>query len=104
MTIEDRFMIAELLQEYGALLTDKQRETVAMYCDMDLSLAEVADEVGTTRQAVRDVIVRAVAVLEQYEAKMGNVRLKSALLAVLKGCTGENWQSACNQAIALLED
>ena len=104
MTIEDRVAIAELLAEYGALLTAKQRDTVAMYCDMDLSLAEVADEVGTTRQAVRDVIVRSVAVLENYEDKLGNVRLKAALLGRLKGCTDADWRERCNQAIAMLEE
>ena len=104
MTIEDRVAIAELLAEYGALLTAKQRDTVAMYCDMDLRLAEVADEVGTTRQAVRDVIVRAVAVLENYEQKLGNVRLKAALLGCLKGSTDADWQDRCHQAIAMLEE
>lgn len=104
MTIEDRFVIAELLAEYGALLTDKQRDTVSMYCDMDLSLAEVADEVGTTRQAVRDVIVRSVATLEEYEQKLGNVRLKSALVATLRGCTEADWAEKRDQAIAMLED
>ena len=102
MTIEDRVAIAELLAEYGALLTAKQRDTVAMYCDMDLSLAEVADEVGTTRQAVRDVIVRTVAVLENYEEKLGNVCLKAALLATLKG--DADCQERCRQAIAMLEE
>ncbi|MBQ4444611.1 MAG: DNA-binding protein [Clostridia bacterium] len=104
MTIEDRVLIAELLAEYGALLTDKQRETVEMYCLMDLSLQEVADEVGTTRQAVRDVVTRTVASLEEYENKLGNVRLKSAVLAALKGCTEADWRVRCDEAIALLED
>ena len=68
MTLDDRVMIAELLAEYGALLTEKQRAVLTMYCEMDLSLHEVAQEYGISRQAVRDVIVRAVAALEQYEA------------------------------------
>lgn len=104
MTIEDRLQIAELLSEYGGLLTEKQRETVALYCDMDLSLAEVAAEMGTTRQAVRDLIVRTVAVLEDYESKLGNVQLKSALMATLRACTDANWQVGCAKAIALLEE
>lgn len=104
MTIEDRLQIAELLAEYGGLLTEKQRDTVALYCDMDLSLAEVAGEVGTSRQAVRDVIVRSVTTLEDYENRLGNVRLKSALLEILGGCTDADWQERCRKAIALLEE
>jgi len=104
MTIEDRVLIAELLAEYGALLTDKQRETVSMYCLLDLSLQEVADEVGTSRQAVRDVVTRTAALLEAYEEKLGNVRLKTAVLNALKGCSDADWRVAVNEAIALLED
>lgn len=104
MTIEDRYAITQLLAEYGALLTDKQRDTLTMYCDMDLSLAEVAAEYGTTRQAVRDVIVRAVAILEQYEAKLGNVRRRAQLLGILTTCTDADWRQGVANAIALLED
>ena len=103
MTIEDRVAIAELLSEYGAMLTDKQRETVSMYCLMDLSLQEIADEVGTSRQAVRDIVVRVVATLEEYESKLGNVRLKSAVLDALKDADTD-WEVRCERAIALLED
>lgn len=103
MTIEDRVQIAELLSEYGAMLTLKQRETATMYCLYDLSLQEIADEVGTTRQAVRDIVVRVVATLEEYEQKLGNVRLKSALLDALKD-TDADPLARCTRAIALLED
>ena len=104
MTIEDRVSIAELLTEYGALLTDKQRETLTMYCLYDLSLQEIADEVGTSRQAVRDIVTRVVATLESYEEKLGNVRLKGAVLDALKGCTESDWKARLDRAIALLEE
>ena len=85
------------------MLTDKQRETASMYCLMDLSLQEIADEVGTTRQAVRDIVVRVAATLEEYESKLGNVRLKTAVLDALKD-TDADWEVRCGRAIALLED
>jgi len=103
MTIEDRVAIAELLAEYGALLTDKQRETVSMYCLYDLSLQEIAEEVETTRQAVRDIVVRVAATLEEYESKLGNVRLKGAVLDALKDPDADP-TARCAKAIALLED
>ena len=96
-------MIAELLAEYGALLTDKQRSTLAMYCEMDFSLQEVAEEYGISRQAVRDIIVRAVAQLEEYEAKLGNMRLRRRLLAVLQD-EGQQPQERLASAVQLLEE
>ena len=103
MTLDDRVLIGELLAEYGALLTDKQRQTLDLYCEMDLSLAEVADEYGVSRQAVRDIIVRAVALLEEYEAKLGALARRQALLAVLKDAhTADDRRIAA--AIALLEE
>ncbi|NPV25889.1 MAG: putative DNA-binding protein [Firmicutes bacterium] len=61
-----------LLQDfYGQLLTDKQRQVMELYYDHDLSLGEIAEEYGTSRQAVYDLIRRAEKTLEEYEAKLG---------------------------------
>ena len=48
MDIRDRVKLASLLSEYGALLTEKQREMLSMYVEMDMSLLEVAAEYGVT--------------------------------------------------------
>ena len=103
MTLDDRVMIGELLGEYGALLTDKQRDTLDMYCSMDFSLQEVADEYGTSRQAVRDIIVRAVALLEQYECKLGALRLRRGLVSALTDA-GRSPEQRIAAAMQLLED
>ena len=103
MTLDDRVLIGELLGEYGALLTDKQRNTLDLYCSMDFSLQEVADEYGVSRQAVRDIIVRAVALLEQYESKLGALRLRRNLIAVLGDGTLTAEQRVA-AAVQLLED
>ena len=103
MTLDDRVMIAELLAEYGALLTEKQRAVLTMYCEMDLSLHEVAQEYGISRQAVRDVIVRAVAALEQYEAALGAVQKRRRLMAVLQD-EGQDPQVRIAAAQQLLEE
>lgn len=63
--------VGPLCDVYGALLTEKQRELVAMYYDDDLSLAEIAENTGVTRQAVRDVLARTEAALVGYEAALG---------------------------------
>lgn len=51
--------IALLFDFYGDMLTDKQRDVVELYYDNDLSLSEIAENEGITRQGVRDSIKRA---------------------------------------------
>ena len=63
--------IPVLLDAYGALLTEKQRAITAHYYDEDLSLAEIAENEGVTRQAVRDVIRRTEEQLAAFEEKLG---------------------------------
>ncbi len=63
--------VPRLLDAYGALLTEKQRQITAHYYDEDLSLAEIAENEGVTRQAVRDVIRRTEEQLAFFEEKLG---------------------------------
>ena len=66
--------ISYLLDFYGQMLTDKQREVTEFYYNDDLSLAEIADHCHITRQGVRDSIKRAEAQLREYEEKLGLAR------------------------------
>lgn len=50
---------AYLIDTYGGLLTDKQLEVVDLYYNEDLSLSEIAENCGISRQGVRDSIKRA---------------------------------------------
>ncbi|MDF2570666.1 MAG: hypothetical protein K0R55_2270 [Sporomusa sp.] len=63
--------VGQLYDFYNALLTDKQRDCLNMHYLQDLSLAEIADEFGVTRQAVHDILRRAEQTLEEYEDKLG---------------------------------
>ena len=63
--------ISLLLDFYGEILTQKQREVVEFYYNEDLSLAEIAEHCGITRQGVRDSIKRAEAQLLDCEDKLG---------------------------------
>ena len=56
---------------YGELLTPRQREFFDLYYNEDLSLAEIAENNGITRQGVRDVIVRAENTMQEVEDKTG---------------------------------
>lgn len=63
--------ISFLLDFYGRMLTEKQREVVELYYNADLSLAEIAAHSGITRQGVRDSIKRAEGQLREYEQQLG---------------------------------
>ncbi len=63
--------VALLLDFYGDLLTEKQRNSLDFYYNDDLSLGEIAANLGISRQGVRDNIKRAEAVLFQMEDKLG---------------------------------
>lgn len=62
-----------LADYYGGLLTEHQLKIVRGYYDEDLSLNELAEETGVTRQAVYDILRRAGDKLKDYEAKLGLV-------------------------------
>ena len=62
--------ISVLLDYYGAMLTEKQREVVDLYYNEDLSLAEIAEIAGITRQGVRDSIKRGEMTLRELDDKL----------------------------------
>lgn len=68
------YQMAMLFDFYGNLLTERQRDFFDLYYNEDLSLAEIAENSGITRQGVRDVIVRAEGILTDTEEKLGIVR------------------------------
>lgn len=63
----DKVTMSLLLDQYGALLTQKQRDCFDLYCNQDLTLAEIAELMGTSRQGVHDAVTRAEAQLLRYE-------------------------------------
>lgn len=63
-----------LFDFYGEILTDRQKEFFDLYYNEDLSLGEIAENSGITRQGVRDVIVRAEAAMTELEDKTGLIR------------------------------
>lgn len=62
--------ISGLLDIYGEMLTDKQRDVIDLYYNQDLSLAEIAEHEGITRQGVRDNIKRGEVFLLEMEEKL----------------------------------
>ena len=62
-----------LLDYYGDLLTQKQKTCFDLYYNQDLSLGEIAEEAGISRQGVHDSLARAEAALLELEQKLGCV-------------------------------
>ena len=63
--------ISFLLDFYGDVLTERQREVMEQYYNDDLSLAEIAENFGITRQGVRDAIKRGEGIILDLEQKVG---------------------------------
>lgn len=68
------YRMTMLFDFYGELLTDRQKEFFDLYYNEDLSLAEIAENYGISRQGVRDVIVRAEAAMTEVEDRTGIIR------------------------------
>ena len=68
------YRMTMLFDFYGEVLTERQKEFFDLYYNEDLSLAEISENYGITRQGVRDVIVRAEAILVDLEDKTGLIR------------------------------
>ncbi len=85
------FEMTLLFDFFGDLLTGKQREYFDYYYNDDLSLGEISELTGVSRQGVRDTLLRSERLLMEYEEKTGVVKrfreLDSALreLEVLAG-------------------
>lgn len=63
-----------LLDFYGDVLSERQREAMELFYNGDLSLAEIAEITGITRQGVRDRIVKGEQIVSELEEKLGLAR------------------------------
>ncbi len=82
--MRERIRMSILMDAYGNLLTDKQKNIMDLYYNCDLSLGEIAEHTDTTRQAVYDIIRRCHKILFQYEEKLSLAKQKMKLEEVKK--------------------
>lgn len=71
---EKNLNIAFLLDFYGDILSERKRLVLNEYYNNDLSLAEIAGDLGISRQGVRELIKKAESELLFYEEKLGLAR------------------------------
>ena len=70
----DALEMTLLFDYYGSMLTDKQRECFDMRYNQDLSLGEIGEMLGVSRQAVCDNLTRTEALLRRMEENIGCVK------------------------------
>ena len=87
----DALHMALLFDTYGGMLTDKQRECFDMRYNQDLSLGEIGEMMGVSRQAVNDNLTRTEALLRRMEENIGSVKrdmlIRSAVREILDAAT-----------------
>lgn len=72
--LADRFWVIGLLDAYARLLTPRQQQLMSLYFHQDLSLSEIAQRLGVTRQAIHDSLRRSLQELIRYEELLGLVQ------------------------------
>lgn len=101
---QDALLMSLLFDYYGELLTEKQKLCFDLYYNQDLSLSEIAEETGITRQGVHDTLVRAEAALRNVEEKTGCIaRARRTQAAVEEICSAAEALRQLPQAAALAE-
>ncbi len=73
LIMEDIIKLGRLYDFYGELLTDHQKEVYEDFVYNDLSLSEIAESYGISRQGVHDLVKRINTILAKYEEKLGLV-------------------------------
>ena len=77
-----------LLDFYGEVLTQKQREMLRQYYNDDLSLSEIGENFGITRQGARDAIKHGETTLKELEEKVGFAARYQLVIDTRFECTG----------------
>ena len=106
--MEKKVEISILLDIYSNLLTEKQYDFLNDYYNNDLSLSEIAENEGITRQAVRDNLKKGENKLFEYEEKLGIMRKQimqeEQIANILSEISKINSKSSDKEIADVLED
>lgn len=73
MKVEQNIILNKLFDAYGGLLSKGQQDIMSSYLAFDLTVSEIAENLGISRQAVKDSVTKAEKKLRQIEEKLGLV-------------------------------
>lgn len=116
MEMAKNLHIGVLLDLYGGLLTDRQYDMMSLYYNDDLSLSEIADQYGISRQGVHDALKRSEETLGHYDEVLGLAAVqeqqkqqlwefKQQALEALEECRKVSFgKNIADKVIALLEN
>ena len=106
--MEKKVEISILLDLYAALLTEKQYDFLNDYYNNDLSLSEIAENEGITRQAVRDNLKKGENKLFEYEEKLNlmkkQIMQEEQIANILSEISKINAKSSDKEIANVLED
>ena len=105
MNIEERVKVAVLSKYYGKLLTERQQTILEMYVDNNLSLQEVSEELGISRQAVKDALDTAIDTLQATEEKLGIINRDQKIKDVIENKSNQEISMMSKlELISILEE
>ncbi|HHX19531.1 MAG TPA: hypothetical protein GX728_03725 [Clostridiaceae bacterium] len=92
------------LDYYGDLLSERQRQVMTLFYADDLSLAEIADLTGLTRQGVHEQVRRGASRLEEFERKLRQAERESELSRKLLQMRSLLLRCETEEALCALDD
>ena len=81
--MENLLELSVLFDYYGKMLTSRQFDVCDMYLNQNLSLGEISENLGITRQGVRDSLVKAEKILINLESKLGIMKKNESLSEIV---------------------
>lgn len=102
--ISKKVELAWLAAFYGGMLTEKQREVLALHCEEDMSLTEIAAEAGITRQGVHEMLSRTARKLFDMEQKLGVAGRFRRMTEGLETCRSRLKEGRLTEAENLLDE
>ena len=82
--MEEKIEISILLNLYGNLLTETQKNYMDLYYNQDYSLSEIGDNENITRQAVRTILLKSKNKLYEYEKKLGFYKKEKEIKKIIE--------------------
>ena len=95
--MKDDVRFLQLWDLYSPLLTETQREITDLYINYDLSLGEIAEQKGVSRQSVSDCLNKCKKQLERYDERLGFLKMLGDLQAELEKAQANNISNAEKQ-------
>ncbi len=93
-----------LYDAYSSLLSERQREIMNLYYNEDESLSEISENVGITRQGVRDCIVKTEAQLTGYENALRLAERTELFEKAMEKLRNEAEKSGCTQLVQMIDE